>query len=109
MRPVTITASASGGSTPVVLDFRLNPFSVAIGCVVSAGATLTYTIQHTFDDPFQSGGLTNATWFDHDDSGLVNQTGNANGNYAFPVRASRINVTAYTGGSVTVTYVQSGH
>jgi hypothetical protein len=45
-------------------------------------------------------------WFQN--SSVTAQTASANGNYAFPVRAIRLNVTAYTSGSATLTLVQAG-
>src|SRR5690242_4662556 len=109
MRPVRVTVSSQAASAPVPLNNLVQPFNVGIGCVISAGASLTYTVQHTFDDVFSSTfNPSTATWFNHDDSGLVSQTGNANGNVAFPVTAVRINVTAYTSGSVTMTVIQAG-
>ena len=96
----TRTTTGVSASTPMVLNTMITPFNVGIGCVVTS--TATYTIQHTFDDPQNI-----VTWFNHDDTGLVNATGNANGNYAYPVTASRINQTSGSG-SVTATYVQAG-
>ncbi len=72
------------------MDHKQNPFSVAIGCVISGSPT--YTVEHTFDDIL--GGAT-ATAFPH--SSIVGQTTNKDGNYAFPVTGVRLNVTAGTG------------
>ena len=105
-----VSQTGTGTSTPVSFDYMRNPFNVSIGCVVTG--TVTYTIQHTFDD--LNGTLTGvpiapsaATWFPHDSSDLVNATTNQNDNYAFPCKWSRINVSAGTG-TVTATYIQAG-
>ena len=97
MKPVTVTVSSAASSAAVPLNHLINPFNVGIGCVVSGGATLTYKIQHTFDG---------TTWFDH--ATLTGQTASADGNYAFPVLQVRVTVTAFTSGSVTVVFIQSG-
>lgn len=103
MRSVTISQTGVGASSPAVLDRNIVPFNVGISCLVTG--TATYTIQHTFADPFASGGLSGATWFDHDVSNLVGATTNINGNFAYPCTASRINITSGSG-TVSATYVQ---
>jgi hypothetical protein len=97
MKPVTVTVSSQTTSAAVPLNHLINPFNVGIGCVVSGGGSLTYKIQHTFDG---------TNWFDH--ASLVTQTGNADGNYAFPVLQVRVNVTVWASGNVTVTFIQAG-
>ena len=103
MRPQTIATTGTSISTIVPFDTHRNPFNVGIGCIVSG--TATYTIQHTFDEVIIAGSTNN--WFNHDDAGLVSTTVNANGNFAFPISAARINQTAGNG-TVTVTFRQSG-
>lgn len=99
MRPMVLTRSAAGASDAQTVDYSSPGFGIGFGCVVSAGGTLTYKIQHTFDDV--SDPAVTATWFDH--AFVIAKTANTDGNYGFPIRAWRINVTAYTNGSVTVT------
>jgi hypothetical protein len=81
------------------MDRKQNPFNVGFAVVVSG--TLTYSVEHTFDDIL--GGAT-ATWFPH--SSIAAQTTSKDGNYAFPVTAIRLNVTAYTSGGATMTVLQ---
>lgn len=100
MRPQSVTVSSATTSAALPMDYAANPFSVGIGCVASG--TLTYKVQHTFDNVMDAS--VTPTWFDHDT--LTGQTASADGNYAFPVRAIRLNITAYTNGSVTMTLVQ---
>lgn len=101
MRPLVIFKTGTGQSPVAPLDHYQNPFQVGIGVVVTG--TVTYTIQHTFDDVFDS--AVTPTWFNHPT--LLTLSANADGNYAFPIRAIRINVTAGTG-TATATLIQAG-
>lgn len=91
----------STASPGIVPDNQANMFAIGIGCVVSG--TVTYTVQHTFDDPFDLS--VNPTWFDQPAAGINAKTANADGNYQFPVREIRVNATAGTG-SVAMTLIQ---
>lgn len=107
MRPVRVTVGALGVSNPIILDHYQRPFSVGIGAALSAGATLTFSIQHTFDDVFAANfDPATAVWYA--DTSLANKSASTTGNYAYPVTAIRLNVTAYTSGSVTMTVIQAG-
>lgn len=90
-----------GISQPIIANTYLNPFNIGIGCVVTG--TPTYTVEHTFD--FVDDINTAVTWFPN--STLTAQTTNKDGNYAYPVRAIRLNVTSGTG-KVVLTMVQAG-
>lgn len=103
MRRQVIVLGRLGNSNTVPVDYRAQNFQIGIGCVVSGGATLTYTLQHTFDDIYDSS--ITPTWFDH--STIVGQTGNIDGNYAFPIAAVRVVTTGWVSGTVTVTLLQS--
>jgi len=106
MRGVSLTVTGAGTSNVIALDNYVSPFNVGFGVVVSSGATVTYTVQHTFDNVFAPGfSASNATWFSHED--LVAQTDNQDGNYAFPVSGIRLNV-ATSNGTVTITAIQAG-
>jgi len=83
------------GASAAIYPSAGNPFNVGMGCVVSG--TVTYTIEHSFDSDSND-------WFSHSD--LVNKSSSTDGNYAFPVAAIRINVTAGTG-TVTLAFLQS--
>ena len=106
-RPVRVTVSSATSSKVIPLNTYGDPFNVGIGCDVSAGGSLTYTVQHTFDD-VQSATFSpsTATWYSN--STLVSQTTDKDGNYSFPVTAIRLTVTAWTSGSVTMTVIQAG-
>lgn len=107
MRPVRVTVSSATVSAPIPMDQYISPFNVGFGVTLSAGATLTYKVQHTFDDVFASGfDPSTAAWFDH--ATVTGKTASTDGNYAFPVSAIRLNVTAYTGGTATMNVLQAG-
>lgn len=86
-------------------DAAIRPFNIGIGCVSSGN---TYNIEHSFDYTGSSAFTSsNATWFQN--STISGATGNLTGNYAFPVAAIRLNVTAGSStGLVTATLIQAG-
>ena len=107
--------SGTGATPPWSTDYwRPSPFAIGVGCVVNS-SNVTYNVEHTFDPIFfpiygSSVGTiasTTATWFQN--SGVTAQSTNANGNYAFPVVAIRLNVTAGSStGTVTMSLIQAG-
>lgn len=101
MRPITQSRTGVGTTAAVPMDHYISPFNVGFGVVVSGG--VTYTVQHTFDNVFDS--AVTPTWFNH--PVIAAQTTNQDGNYAFPVTAIRLNVTAGAG-TATITIVQAG-
>lgn len=95
MRRITETVSGVGTSPTLPMDYRSQVFNVGFGCEVTG--TVTYSVQHTFDDIYNA--AITPVWFNH---AFVNAaTANQDGNYAFPIAAMRLNVTAGTG-SVTI-------
>lgn len=107
MRPIRVTVGSATVSQPIILDNYTDPFNVGIGVALSAGASLTYKVQHTFDDVFANNfSAATATWYDH--ASLVSKTTSSDGNYAFPITALRLNVTPYTSGTATMTVIQAG-
>ena len=99
MRPQIFSQTGVGTSAWIPLDYKQSPFNVGFGVVTNG--TVTYDIEHTFDDVFDSS--ITPTAFKH--SYLTSQTTNKDGNYAFPINAVRINNTAGTG-TTTVTLLQ---
>jgi hypothetical protein len=83
------------------MNIHNSPFNVGLGVVVTG--TVTYSIQHTFDDVFNP--TVTPTWFNH--PSLASLTVNTDGNYAFPVRAIKVLVTAGSG-TATATIIQAG-
>ena len=110
MRPQTRSITGTGTTSPTFLDYRQTPFSVGIACAVTG--TVTYTLEHTLDDVADFADVTdyvtNATWFPSSDPTLVAATTNQDSNYAAPIRASQVNVTAGTG-TVDATWIQGNN
>ncbi len=74
---------------------------------VPNATSLTYTVANTgLLAAHPAAGAVLMRVFPHDT--MVNLTAKADGNFQFPVMACRVNVTAYTAGSVTLEIVQ-GH
>lgn len=99
MRPQIFSITGTGTSAWIPLDYKQSPFNVGFGVVVNG--TVTYDIEHTFDDVFDPSVTPVA--FKH--ATVVAQTANKDGNYIVPVRAVRVNNTAGTG-TTTVTLLQ---
>jgi hypothetical protein len=99
MRPQVISKTGTGTTAWIPLDYKQAPFNVSVAAVISG--TITYDIEHTFDDIFDT--AITPTAFKH--ATIVSQSANKDGNYAFPIRAIRVNNTAGTG-STTLTILQ---
>lgn len=107
MRPIRQTISALGSTQVIPMNLNSSPFNVGFGVTVSAGGSLTYKIQHTYDDVFSpSFNPATATWFDHPTA--VGKTANFDASYAFPVTGVRLTVTTYASGSATLQLIQAG-
>jgi hypothetical protein len=104
MRVQTISydaVDATGSSSALVMNTNISPFNVGFGVVVTG--TVTYTVEHTFEDPANS--FDDAVWFPHPT--IASKSTDQDGNYAFPVSGIRITVTA-GGGSVSMNVIQAG-
>lgn len=99
MKVQTISKTGVGSSSPLVMSTNITPFNVGFGVVVTG--TVTYSVQHTFDDP--TIGFT--TWFSHPT--IAGKTDNQDGNYAFPVTGIKVLVTAGAG-TATMNLLQAG-
>lgn len=96
-RPWTTTVTGVANSPVYPVDGHRNA-GIALGVKVSG--TITYKVQHTFDDVFAKAfDPSTATWYDH-----PSLTGSANldSNYAYLPRGIRLITTAGTG-SATLT------
>ena len=82
------------------MNLDSTPFNVGFGVTITG--TPTYTVQHTFDNPWTT---TSPVWFDHPT--VAAETTNQDGNYAFPVAAIKVVVTSGTG-TATLTLIQAG-
>ncbi len=108
MRSSTLsTTDASGGATSSAVfrpDVHTTPFAIGFG-VVKTG-TVSFTVQHTFDDVASpTFSAASATWFNH--ASVAAATANADGNYAYPVRGIRL-VQNSGSGSCVMTLIQAG-
>ena len=99
MRPISVTATGVSNSAWIPVDYEQASFSIGFGCIVSG--TVTYTVQHCFDDLNDS--TVTPTPFNHPFVAAV--TANADGNYAYAVSGIRISISAGTG-SVTLKCLQ---
>lgn len=107
MRPIRVTVGSATTSNVLPMDQYISPFNLGLGVTLSAGASLTYTVQHTFDDIWSPNfDPSTASWFSH--ATMVNKNTSFDGNYAYPVTAIRLNVTVWSSGTATLTVVQAG-
>ena len=106
-RPIRKSLSALGSTTPIAVDIY-QPTHISVSVKLSAGAVLTYSVQHTYDDPFASTfDPATAVWFNNAD--LNADTTNGESNYMVPVTALRLAITSYTSGTATITVLQTGN
>ena len=99
MKQQTVSKTGIGSSTSIVVNTNVTPVNIGFGVVVTG--TVTYTVQHTFDDP--ATGF--STWFSHPT--VVDETTNQDGNYAFPVTGIKVLVTAGDG-TAALKLIQAG-
>ena len=100
MRQQIATKTGVGSSNILPTDLYISPFNVGFGVV--ATGTVTYTVQHTFDDVQTAA---SPVWFAHPT--IAGKSDNQDGNYAFPVAAIKVLVTAGAG-TATMTLIQAG-
>jgi len=85
------------------------PFAIGLGVTISSTSVgQTYSVQHSFDYTGSSAFISsNATWFNN--TGLTAKIDSADGNYAFPVAAIRVFVSAGSStATATLTALQAG-
>lgn len=99
MKQQTVAQTGVGSSTSIVVNTNISPVNIGFG--VSVTGTVTYSVQHTFDDP--AVGFT--TWFSHPT--IAGKSDNQDGNYAFPVTGIKLLVTAGAG-TATLKLIQAG-
>lgn len=101
-----VTAGVNGTceSQWVILNYRNSTVGTHFSGELSSGATMTFMVQHTLNDPFDPAfSETSATAFDG-----ASATANQLGTHTLPVTAIRLRITAYTSGTVTFRIVQVG-
>jgi len=102
VQTVVSPGSATYSDAVLVDVSRCGGISIGIGCVYTG--SLTYSVQHTFDEtPDNAAG----TWYDHADYGTP-KAATAEASYAYGVTAVRVLNDTWSSGSVTMTVVQAG-
>jgi len=86
-----------------LLNRRQDDFQVSLGVAITG--TINFTVQHCFDAQHVTAPST-LTWWPH--SSLVSKTVSADGNYAFPVTATRLLINSVTAGATVVFFVVQG-
>lgn len=99
MKQQTVSQTGVGSSANIVVNTNVTPVNIGFGIVVTG--SVTYTVQHTFDDP----AVGFSTWFSHPT--VVDETTNQDGNYAFPVTGIKLLVTAGDG-TAALKLIQAG-
>jgi hypothetical protein len=105
---VTGNASASAKSSNVIaMDNYITPFNVGFGVVVSGTTTtVSYIVQHTFDNPQT---VASPTWFTHPTFATTAGSASQDGNYAFPVAAIKVVANGTNTATLTMTVIQAGN
>lgn len=106
-----VQCSCGNAVTSVSRTLRTNlhhpNFAIGMGALVTG--TITYSVQHTFQD-YPGGDPTRVTyptnWFEH--ATITGDTTSVDGSYLYPVAALRLRVTASTSGSVVLDVAHSG-
>lgn len=112
--PFTAWAASEGkvavASQDISGPLQLSPeqFPIGLQIELTTGATLTYSVQYTFDKASDHATAaayeTDAPWFTMTEINGIVDTEKA-WNIFIPVRAIRLNVTAYTDGTATMTFI----
>lgn len=108
-RTITVLTSAataiSTATSWIPTNLHETPFNVGFGVVLTGDGSMTYKVEHTFDD-VQDRSVTPTPFTNADVSAA---TESMDGNYAYPVRAIRLaTVTANGSARATLTVIQAG-
>lgn len=109
-----VSVTGVGTSDPVMIDISRNPINIAI--LVTVSGTVTYTVEHTYDDPLfyafapigtsiEPDSFNPPVWYP--DVILANKSATAEGSITLPYLAFRLNVTAGSG-TATMQAIQAG-
>lgn len=99
MRPQTITVSSVSASAAIPMDYRQDPFNLNYAATIQTGPA-TFNVEVTLDDIFDP--TVTPVWLADTSAATANTIKSVNA----PIRAIRLNVTALTAGSVTLTVLQ---
>lgn len=100
---ITVGSGDEAATAWIPLDLYRSPVNVSFAVALSAGASLTYTVQHTLDNPFDGSAmvaLNHAT--------IAAKTVAGDGGYAMPITAIRLFVENFVSGTATFSVAQSG-
>ena len=103
MNRIVFTYNAANSGAIIPLNFNNVSVGIGFACVVSG--TVNYTVNHTYDDIYNS--AITPTWWPDGQSSLVGATTSQEGNFVLPVSAMQIVINSGTG-SVTTTILQQG-
>jgi len=91
MRPVGYTLTGVVNGAVVAVNLAVSPPNIGLAVIITG--TITYSVQHTFDDIWDP--AVTPIWFNHPT--MTGLTANADGNYISPPRGVRLITTAGTG------------
>lgn len=90
---ISVGTNGVASSPPIPVDVYSRS---TIGLQVKVSGTINWTIQQTVSDVFVED-TTSILWMDHEDTDLVAETVNRQGNYAYAFTATRIVINSGTG------------
>ena len=102
----TVSPTSAGASAAVILDYYLTPGNIALQVTFPNSAVATTQVELTCDDPFATTFASSANWVQH--PVLNTLTALSIDNLSIPARAVRLNNTAWTSGTPTLTVIQAG-
>jgi len=102
-RIMSTTLSSVGGSKTLKINLSSLPINVSVAVLVSAGAVLTYNVEHMYQDLLASP-AEQEFWFPF----LTGESTTQDGYYGYPVTAVRLTLTSHTSGSATLVAIQAG-
>jgi hypothetical protein len=103
-RQITASISGVGVTNTISVNINQSPVNVAIAVMLSDGAVMQYTVEHTYEDVWQNGNQNALMWFPF----AENQTSSIDGYYAFPIMGVRVRVTQHSQGTATIKVIQAG-
>lgn len=103
---IQVSAAATGATNWVPLNIHQTPFNVSFGVLTTGAFDATYRVEHTFDNVLADSSA--GSVFTHADVSAASIS--RDGNYAFPVRAIRLNLVTIASGTGTLKFsvIQSG-
>jgi hypothetical protein len=104
---IKVGTNTKGSSAWVPIDRNVTPINIGIGCEITSGASLNYTVEHTYDDIQDATVLTGTVHvFAH--SSIASKTADFEGSYSAPINAFRITLNTWTSGTVRMNSIQAG-